>query len=130
LQVTNATSKEVLASVQVSLKYDLDKGTLIKKEWQNRREWDAWPGFLGVTDIHGQAVVDIRWTVLDWSLGSKPPSWRDWVIGQPYLVTVRKDQDCEEFGLVMRPGESARGQAFTVHVLEIRQPSYVKTPGV
>ena len=136
LRVTNSISGEPVAGAQVAVKYDYDRAeplaqmTLQPAEsWhQHMKEfWDEFPWSLGVTGRDGDTGVEIKYTVLDRTIGPEPPSWRDKVSGKPHLVKVEADQEHEEFSLVMRPGESARGQTFTVCVLEIRQPRYVKT---
>jgi len=141
LRVTNTISGEPVADAQVSLKYVYerpDPSAVAKYQppdpelWhrETKEFWDQFPWCSGVTDEHGQADLAVKYTVLDRTIGPTPPSWRDEVTGRPYLIRLDKDRVHEEHSLVMRPGESARGKAFTVHVLEIRQPRYVKTPGV
>lgn len=144
LKVTDSASGEPKEGVEISLKYDYERAEPEPKPlaqetrqppdpefwYQHMKEfWDEFPWVSGVTGKDGVVKVGIRYTVLDDTIGSKPPSWRDEVSGVPYLVKVKAEQERQEFSLVMRPGESVRGKAFTVHVLEIRQPRYVKTGG-
>ena len=115
-----------MADVQISLKWDFDHYVPITNKWN---EWKraTEPCFFGRTNADGQADVGAKYTVLDSTWGPTPPSWRDRVTGQVYLVRVEKDKTLEEHSLIMRPGESVRGKAFTVHVVEIQRPRYVKT---
>ena len=46
--------------------------------------------------------------------------------GKAYLVLARKDQVHEEFSLVMQPGASIQGESFTVSIIDIEEPRYVK----
>jgi len=64
--------------------------------------------------------------MLDDTLGSTPPSWRDQVTGATYLTSVEKDAIREEHSVIMRPGAFVRGEVFTVQVLQIQPPHYIR----
>lgn len=126
LKVTNSISGEPVQDVQVSLKWDYELNVPIAKQRPKaQRPTDSW--FSGKTDVNGEADVGIKWTALDTTWGSTPPASRDWVTGQVYRVRAWRDDALEEHSLRVRPGESVRGKAFTVHVQEIQRPRYVKT---
>ena len=126
LRVTNTISGEPVADVQVSLRWDYEHNVPIERQRpEDQRPTYDW--FSGKTDPRGQAEVDVKSTMLDRTWGPTPPSWRDEVTGAAHLVSVKKDLIHEEHSLVMRPGASVKGEAFTVHVLQIQQPHYVKT---
>lgn len=126
LKVTDSVSGRPVTDAEVSLRYDFDHYVPKTDEWS---EWkrDTYKRFLGKTDANGKANVDVVWTVLDRTIGPTPPSWRDDVTGKFYLLRVAKEQVREEHSLAMQPGATIRGQAFTVQVLEIQQPRYIKT---
>ena len=62
---------------------------------------------------------------IDQTLGKNPPSWRDWVSGQPYRLKIKKGQWLEDFDLILRPGEHVRGKHFTITVIQIQKPIYI-----
>ena len=125
LKVTDSTSGRPLADVQVSLKWDFNYYVPKTNEWN---EWKraTEPSFFGKADADGQAQVDLKYVVLDSTSGSTPPPWRDQVTGTAYLIRVEKDTIYEEHSLVMRPGAFVRGKAFTVQVLQIQAPRYIR----
>ena len=126
LKVTDSASGEPVADTDVSLKYDFDHYVPKPDEWNEwKRATYRW--FSGKTNVSGQAEVGIAWTMLDSTWGPTPPSWRDQVTGIVYLIRLKKDQAHEEHSLIMWPGISVHGETFTVHVLEIGPPRYVKT---
>jgi len=126
LEVTESISGQPVADAKVSLKYDCDHYISETDEWS---EWKrtTYKWFSGTTDVDGEAEVGVVWTVLDRTIGPTPPPWRDDVTGKVYLVRVKTDQVQEEHSLAMHPSALIRGKRFTVHVLRIRQPQYVKT---
>jgi len=42
------------------------------------------------------------------------------------MVKIKENQLQEEFSIVMQPGASVQGKSFTVSILEIQEPRYVK----
>ncbi len=128
LRITNSPSAQPVAGAQICLRYDYHRAVPLSQQVPSDREfWSQMPWYSGVTDNYGKADVGIKYTSLDRTIGPTPPSWTDWVSGKHYLVKVRQDQEHEEFSLVMRPGASGQGKLFTVHILEIHEPRYVKT---
>ncbi len=127
LEVFNSNSGQPLSGVQVSLKYDYERNVPPAQRDPDEIEHSTYKWFSNVTDQHGQAGVDVQWTAIDRTIGPKPPSWRDWVTGKAYLIRLEKDQQHEESSLVIRTGASVHGDLFTVNVLEIQRPYYVKT---
>jgi hypothetical protein len=125
----------------VSLKDDFDRAySLSQKELNgtNRKEEDEWhrtkrnywdrsPWFVGNTDDRGEAEIDAVYVEIDRTRGSKPPPRRDDVSGQPFLVKVKERQSPEqELSVVMKPGASVTGKSYTVTVIDIERPRYVK----
>lgn len=142
LRVVESQTGQPIAGAQVQLKYDFDTAEPLSEEkgqpplspeeyHKHRREfWDQLPWFSGLTDENGQADIDIEYSGLDRTWGSKPPAWRDEVTGKPYLVQVRVRRALEEqFSVVMEPSESVKGKLFTVTVVHIEDPEYVEDPG-
>jgi hypothetical protein len=125
MTVMNSTSGEPISNVDVSLKYDFDYYVPKPDEWN---EWKraTYKWYSSTTNVGGEATVDIIETGLDRTIGPTPPSWLDDVTGTSYLISVKKDQVREEHRLIMRPGASVRGEVFTVHVLEIQRPRYIR----
>ena len=129
LQIANSTTEQSVVGAQVWMRYDYERNEPLSEQEQrpSRREvWNQTPWDFGASDKQGQATVDIGYVVLDRTIGSKPPSWRDWVTEKAYLVLIRKDQVHEEFSLVIQPGVSLQGKFFTVSVIGIQEPRYVK----
>ena len=122
LRISNSTSGEPVAGVQVRLRYDYDRDIPDWRKWPPDDRWH-----FGITDNDGQVDVGIEYIVVDRTIGSKPPSWRDRVSGIPYLVVVRRNQLYEEFSLLMQPSISAQGEFFVVSVLKIQEPRYIRT---
>lgn len=135
LKVVDSSSGQLVVGAQVWLAFDeaaarpLCKETeLTPQEWKKRIEAYQRPGFVGVTGKQGQTVIDAKFTSLDRTSASKPPSGKDFVTGQPYLVKVRAGEASEEqMNLLMKPGASVKGKSFTVVVLDIQHPRYVET---
>jgi hypothetical protein len=126
LRVTDSASGAPIAHAQVSLKYDFDFYVPRPDKWNEwKRETYKW--FSGKTDQDGKATVGIKWTVLDRTIGPTPPSWRDDVAGVAYMISTKKDQTHEQQSLIVQPGASTQGRVFTVQVVEIQPPRYVKT---
>ena len=71
-------------------------------------------------------VDDIR---IDSTRGSEPLPERD-LTGRELLVTVKNDLSPEErLPLIMKVGNSVKGENFIVSVLDIQKPRYIKMPG-
>jgi hypothetical protein len=89
--------------------------------------WKRYPWFIATTDEHGQAEIAVKSGKIDRTTGTKPPLWRDEVTDKPFLVIVRKAQSPEEkMSVLMKRGESVKGKSYTVTVVDIREPRYVK----
>ncbi len=135
LEVVDSTSGQPVVGAQVSLIFDeatarpLSKETeLTPEEWHKRIEAYRQPGFRGVTNKRGQADIDAKYTSLDRTSGSKPPSWKNFVTGQPYLIKVKAGEvPEEEMSVVMKAGASVKGKSYTVTVTDIQEPRYVET---
>jgi hypothetical protein len=127
LQIINSVSKQSIPGASVEMKFDYDRFSAKKEQTANeRKRWEKWSGNTGITDKQGQIVIEVKWTVLDRSIGPEPPAWRDWVSGRPYLIKVKKGQLYEEFNLVMKPDTLVHGKTFSVYILDIQKPRYVK----
>ena len=81
----------------------------------------------GITDVSGEATVDIRLLSLDRTVGSMPPASADTVTRYPYVVTVHDGVTVEELHLIITNGASAAGEKFTVSIPVIQAPRYVPT---
>ena len=137
LQVVDANTDKPVVGVLVSLRTDYvtlrplsNEINMTADEWDRykREIWDRQPWFSAVTDAHGYANIDIRYTALDRTNGPTPPSSRDFVTGKPYVVRVGRDGPVEEqLAMPMMPGESARGKSYVVTVNAVCQPNYVNT---
>jgi hypothetical protein len=135
LQVVDSASGQPVVGAQVSLVFDeaaarpLSKETeLTPQEWKKRIEAYQRPGFRGITNNQGQAEIDAKFTSLDRTSGSKPPSGKDFVTGHPYLIKVKAGEvPEEEISLVMKAGASVKGKSYTVLVIDIQEPRYVET---
>lgn len=124
LQVTKSESGRPVDGALIWLRYDYDRGErFLKRDTEYWKEVSPWHA--GVTNKQGEVKVGIQYTGIDRTIGAKPPAWRDWVTGQPYVIRVRGDKPQEEFSLVIRPNTSAKGKFFAVSVLEIERPRYV-----
>jgi hypothetical protein len=93
-----------------------------------RREWesDFVPWREAVTDEQGEAVIRIEIGALDHTKGSEPPAKRDFVSNRQHIVKLEGPNGQEEMLLVMKPGESVRGEHYVVRVVEIEKPVYVE----
>ena len=135
LRVVDSASGEPVIGAQVFLIFDeatarpLSKETeLTPEEWHKRMEAYRQPGFRGLTNKFGQANIDAQYTSLDRTSGSTPPSGKDFVTGQPYLIKVKADElPEEEMRVVIKAGASVEGKSFSVTVLDIKEPRYVET---
>jgi hypothetical protein len=126
LQVTKSDSGQPVDGALVWLRYDFERGSLWSKDPSSRRYWEHMPWYCGVTDGQGKVKVGIEYTVLDRTIGPRPPAWRDEVTGQPYLMKVSGGQpQQEEFSLIVKPGVSVKGKSFEVSIREIDRPRYV-----
>src|SRR4051794_3016147 len=83
LQVVDSASGNPVAYASVSLKLDDQTPRPQRDEVEVEAPWSH-----GVTDKEGQAEIEVEYTALDRSRGSKPPAERDWVTGQRYFVRV------------------------------------------
>ena len=110
IEITDVVSGQPVGGAEVSLKWDNDA-----TEPPGRHLW-AW--FSSVTDDQGTAEIGVKYTVLDRTKWSKPPSSRDWVSGNRHFVHVRKDREAEEVDLAMQPGATVQGERFTARVVE------------
>jgi len=123
--VVDSASGKPVAYASVSLKLDDRSPRPQRDEVDVEDPWSH-----GVTDKDGQAEIEVEYGALDRSRGSKPPADRDWITGERYFVRVKKDQTPEEeSSVLMKPGVSVKGKSFTVTVIQIQQPRYIKTPG-
>lgn len=138
LRVVDVHSGQPLPSVQVSLKEDFEKSRplppqewdMTPDEWQEYRQrnyMDPQPWFSAVTGEQGEATIDVTYTSLDRTTGTKPPSWKDFVTGKPYLIKIqqRNQSSDEVLSVVMKTGESVQGNSSTVTVMHIGEPHYV-----
>jgi len=93
-----------------------------------RQSWEEDLWFRGVTDADGQVQIEVEYTAIDRSRGSKPGPESDAVTGQPFVVTVERDQTYKHTSIIlMNRAVSVKGKLFTVIVNEIQQPRYVET---
>lgn len=135
LRLFDGSSRRPLAGTELLIKIDFEAAYQGNKEMVSeaeeyrqhlREHWELQPWFPGVTNDAGEASILINYAVLDRTRGAKPPATRDWVTGQRYLVKVKPRELPEEtLSLLMKPGESTKGRAFTATVVEIREPRYV-----
>jgi hypothetical protein len=131
MQVLDSASGQPVVGAQVLLAFDAAAAPPWKEEpeeWRKKRiEEYKRAGFRGITSKEGQADIDAEFTALDRTSGSKPPSKRDFVTGQPYLIKVKAGEVSEQMSLVMKRGASVKGTSYTVTVLDIDEPRYVQT---
>lgn len=140
LQIVDSPSGQPLEGKKVSLKYDYFTAAellppkhmeqvMSPEEWDEHMYRDALDGsvwHVSSTDGHGQADFDVEVISIDRTRGSKPPSWRNFVTGAPYLVRVEEGLlPEEELTVVMQPGASVKGKAYAVTVIDIQEPRYV-----
>jgi len=126
LRVTASDVGSLVKNADVALKFDYDRN-IPPTEQLPETQRPTYPWFSATTGEDGRAEILVKWTMLDRSLRSNPPVWRDQVTGKSYLVRVSRDQTHEAKSLSMNPGASVRGDVFTVHVIEIQKPRYVQT---
>ena len=144
LQVVDSASGQPVVGAQVSLKYDFDTAEPASKKtfeaysdetdvapevWHEhkRKVWEQRPWLRGVTNKDGEADFEVEYTEVDRSRGAKPPARRDRVTGRPFLVKVNAgEMPEEEMTVLMKPGESVKGKSFSVSVIDIQPPRYVK----
>lgn len=125
LKVTDSAPGTPIAGTRTAVKWNYEQNVPIAKQRpEAERPTNQW--FSGTTAPKGQVEVGVKWTMLDDTLGSTPPSWRDQVTGATYLTSVEKDAIREEHSVIMRPGAFVRGKAFTVQVLQIQPPRYIR----
>lgn len=126
LRVTALDAGNVVKNADVSLKFDYG-GNIPPTQQLAEAQRPTYPWFSATTGEDGTAEVPVKWTMLDRSVGSNPPAWRDQVTGKSYLVRVSKNQTHEVKNLIMNTGASVRGDVFTVQVIGIQEPRYVRT---
>ena len=127
LKVQDAQTGKPITEVKVSMKYDYKSNVPPEEQAENEKQIPTYQWFSDLTDPNGIANVGIEWTMIDRTLGSNPPSWRDLVTGKYYQIELDKDQQQEEFSVRINPGETVKGQYFEVHILDIKKPKYIKT---
>jgi hypothetical protein len=123
LRVVDSASGQPVVGAHVSLKDDRETAEALSPD-----DWHQPPWFSDVTDKRGEADIDVKYTALDRTRGSRPPSGRDWVTGIRFLVRVKQSQQPEEeLSVVMNLGASVKGKSYTVTVIDIQEPRYVRT---
>jgi hypothetical protein len=140
LQVLDSASREPVDGIELFLKDDFESTyprqdtSLTPENWEyHKAVWERQPWFRGATDKSGKVCIVMRYTALDRSRGDKPPAWRDFVRGKPYLVRIKKPEwnrpgepSEERVSLLMEPGASAGGKTVSVTLLELQEPQYVE----
>lgn len=125
LRVTDSRSGRPVMAANVSLKYDYDRNVpASEQEPETHRPTYLW--FSALTGKDGQAEIAVRWIMLDRTLGSRPPAWRDQVTGRYYLVQVKRDRAEEAQSLRINNGAAVQGELFAIQVAEIRKPRYLE----
>ncbi|MDM8008592.1 MAG: hypothetical protein QUV05_20835 [Phycisphaerae bacterium] len=114
-----------MKNADVALKFDYDRN-IPPTEQLPETQRPTYPWFSATTGEDGRAEILVKWTMLDRSLGSNPPAWRDQLTGKSYLVRVSKNQTHEVERLTMNTGASVRGDVFAVQVIEIQKPRYIQ----
>jgi hypothetical protein len=124
LEVMGTVTQVPVANADVSLRYDYEGNVPAAQRLpEDQRPNDPW--FSEFTDKRGKTTIDVKWTMLDRTIGPVPPAWRDQVTGVKYLVRIEKGDIREIHSLAIKPGATVRGDAFTVRVLGIEPPRYV-----
>jgi hypothetical protein len=132
-RVVDSVSGSPVGGGLVQLKVDFDRGhAMAKTRWvdeQDRRDtrewWDKLPWITCVTDGEGQGEAAIVKTSIDRTIGRTPPRERD-ETGSPYLIKVKRAQGQEELlQLLLKVGEVAKGEHFSITVVQIDKPVYV-----
>jgi hypothetical protein len=126
LHVATSATGDPVDNARVSLKWDYD-GNVPPGERRPEAERPTYEWFSSTTGEAGETIIPVSWTMLDRSLGQQPPAWRDQVAGEAYLVRVEKNQVEEVHSLVIKPGAQVKGRTFTVRVVGVGEPRYVKT---
>ncbi len=121
-RISDAISKQPLAATIVVMKYDYHEA-----EPNSNREPYWLQEHNGVTDAKGVVSLDVRFAAIDRTIGSRPPSSRDWVTNHPYIIYVGKDSHRDEIHMRLKAGASATGKNFTLTVVAIHEPKYVKS---
>jgi hypothetical protein len=91
-----------------------------------RERWESAPWYEGSTDAQGNAVLELVVDALDWTKGSEPPAFRDWVSNREYLVRLQTQDAQDELRVVMKPGTVSTGKRYTVRIEVIQKPVYLK----
>ncbi len=125
LRVTASDVDSLVKNADVALKFDYDRN-IPPTEQLPETQRPTYPWFSATTGEDGRAEILVKWTMLDRSLGSNPPAWRDQLTGKSYLVRVSKNQTHEVERLTMNTGASVRGDVFAVQVIEIQKPRYIQ----
>jgi hypothetical protein len=133
-QVNMSASGQPAGDTEVRMKYDYERAEPLSREtrqppelWhQHMRDfWDDFPWVSCTTDKDGKGRIAIQYTVLDRTVGSRPPPWRDEVTGKPYLLGISRDGEHDDLSVMMQRGCFVRGTLFEVRILDIEQPKYV-----
>jgi hypothetical protein len=123
LRVVDSESDRPVPNVQVCVKYDYE-GNVPPAERDPEPQRAAYTWFCDTANADGEATVRVKWTMLDRSLGSRPPPGRS-LVGRAFLARLESGQLHEEHSVVMRPGASARGDHFVLRVVQIQDPRYI-----
>lgn len=135
VRVVDTVSETPAAGVTVKMKDDfesrLERSDYIKMSGERRSKlreaWDSQPWCVGTTNEAGDATLTLKVTMLDRTRGSTPPLERDVITGEQYQVRLETgDEERQLPGLMMEPGQIASGSGFSVSVVRIDAPEYVK----
>jgi hypothetical protein len=123
VKVEDLASGEPLRGAQVWVKYDFES----VPDPMHRQFWEEFPWRLGVTDNRGRAVIDLEYTELDRTRGTKPPVDRD-ATGKRYVFRIQEASLVEEaLGIVLTRGSTVKGKRYGMSILDVQQPRYVAT---
>lgn len=121
LRVTDVMTEQPLIATKVEMKYDYHAA-----EPKSERTPYWLKTYSGITNDRGDASVNITFGAIDRSLGSRPPTSRDWITNHPYIINIGEGGRREEFHMVLKPGASTKGKRFMISVLAIHEPQYVQ----
>ncbi len=124
-EVIDSRTGGPVADAQLSLQYNYAANVPLKEQRPHSQR-PVFQKSSAKTDSHGRANVRIEWTMLDRTIGTKPPDWRPNVKGGIYLLDVKKGSIREEHSLAMQPEAIVTGATFTVRILDIMPPQYVE----
>jgi len=88
-------------------------------------QWESDPWYEGSTNALGKAVLKLVVEALDWTKGSEPPAFRDWVSNREYLVRLQTQNAQDELRVVMKPGTASEGKRYTVRIEAVQKPVYL-----